>query len=168
MKGKTTQPRLKIEAEPFDRAVETIGMIAIILLVGMPIYYFGSLPELIPSHFDFSGNPDGYSGKGLIWLLPALGLIMYAGLYILNRYPHIFNYLVKITGENAFRQYKLATRFIRILNTSIACLFCYITYATIQTAMGNQSGLGDYSMFFFLILIFGTTGLYFYKSFTNK
>ncbi len=165
---RTTQPKINIEPEPIDWAIELIGIIAIILLSGLPMYYFDSLPDEIPSHFDISGNPDGYSGKGIIWLLPAVGLVMYVGLYFLNRYPHIFNYLITITQENALRQYKLATRFIRLLNTIVACLFCYITYATIQTAIGSQSGLGNYSVVFFLVSIFGVIGIYFYKSIKYK
>ncbi len=168
MKRKAAQPRIKIEPEPIDWAIELIGVIAIILLFTMPIYYFDRLPGLIPSHFAFDGTPDGYSGKITIWILPAIGIIMYAGMNILNRFPHIFNYLVKITEENARRQYKLATRFIRILNTIIAALFCYMTFVTIQTAIGNQDGLGEFSIIFCLILIFGSIGIYFYKSIKMK
>jgi len=36
----------------------------------------------------------------------------------LNKYPHVFNYLKKITPENALEQYTNATRMIRFLNLS--------------------------------------------------
>ena len=159
-----TRPKIKIENEPIDWIVQSIGIIGIILLIGLPIFHYSSLPDIIPRHYGFNGKPDGFSGKGIIWTLPAIGLVMYVGMAILNKFPHIFNYLIEITSENAERQYKIATKLLRFLNTIIVCVFCYITYATIQTALGKQSGLGSYFTPIFMVLIFGTIGIYLYKS----
>ncbi len=52
---------------------------------------------------------------------------------------------------------------IRLLNTLIVFNFSYITYATIKTALGEQSGLGNYFIAVFLISIFGTIGYFIYK-----
>ena len=163
-----TRPKLKIEPEPIDRIVESIGVIGVILLIGLPIIHYSGLPDIIPRHYGLSGEPDGFSGKGIIWTLPAIGLIMYVGMAILNKFPHIFNYPKEITSENAERQYKIATKLVRFLNTIIVCVFCYITYATIQTALGKQSGLGSYFTPIFVVLIFGTIGIYLYKSIREK
>ena len=159
-----TRPKIKIENEPIDWIVQSIGIIGIILLIGLPIFHYSSLPDIIPRHYGFNGKPDGFSGKGIIWTLPAIGLVMYAGMAILTKFPHIFNYLIEITSENAERQYKIATKLLRFLNTIIVCVFCYITYATIQTALGKQSGLGSYFTPIFMVLIFGSIGIYLYKS----
>jgi uncharacterized membrane protein len=163
-----TRPKIKIKSEPIDRIVESIGVIGIILLIGLPVFYYSSLPDIIPRYYGSSGEPDGFSGKGIIWTLPAIGLVMYVGMAMLNKFPHIFNYLIEITTENAERQYKIATKLLRFLNTIIACVFCYITYATIQTALGKQSGLGSYFTPIFMVLIFGIIGIYLYKSIREK
>ena len=163
-----TKPKIKIVPEPIDRIIESLGVIGIILLVGLPIFHYSSLPDIIPRHYGFNGEPDGFSGKGIIWTLPAIGLLMYLGMAILNKFPHIFNYLIEITSENAERQYIIATKLVRFLNTIIACVFCYITYATIQTALGQQSGLGSYFAPIFIVLILGTIGIYVYKSIRDK
>ncbi len=70
-----TRPKIKIEPEPIDRIVESIGVIGIILLIGLPVFYYSSLPDIIPKHYGLSGEPDGFSGKGIIWTLPAIGLV---------------------------------------------------------------------------------------------
>ena len=163
-----TKLKIEIEPEPIDRIVESIGVIGVILLIGLPIFHYSSLPDIIPRHYGLSGEPDGFSGKGIIWTLPAIGLVMYVGMAILNKFPHIFNYPKEITSENAKRQYKIATKLVRFLNTIIVCVFCYITYATIQTVLGKQSGLGSYFTPIFVVLIFGTIGIYLYKSIKEK
>lgn len=85
------RPKIEIETKPIDRVVELIGILGLIILLGLPIYFFDKLPESIPRHFGANGEPDGYSGKGIIWTLPIIGLIMYAGMFYLNKHPHIFN-----------------------------------------------------------------------------
>lgn len=158
------RPRLKIQLEPIDSLIEVIGIIGLILLIGLPIIYFSELPETIPRHFGFNGQPDGFSGKGIIWTLPIVGVVMYVGMFWLNKYPHIFNYPQQITEDNAERLYKMATRMMRTLNALIACIFAYITHSTIQTALGNQNGLGTLFTPVFMVLIFGTVGYFLFKS----
>ncbi|MCF8372563.1 MAG: DUF1648 domain-containing protein [Bacteroidales bacterium] len=158
------RPKLKIEMEPLDWIIEGIGIVALIGLVALPFLYFDDLPERIPHHFDIDGNVDRYGGKGMIWFLPVLGLILYTGMAVLNRFPHIFNYPGKITDENALRQYTLATRLLRGINTIIACFFLYISYQIIQSSMEEGRGFGSWPVILFLLLILGLTIIYFIRA----
>lgn len=144
------RPRVKIELDPIDWLLEIAGLIGLILLIILPYYYYDKLPDSIPRHFDFTGKPDGFSDKKVIWTLPLIGGVMYIGLAILNRFPHIFNYLQEITEENAKQQYRNATKLIRILNTILVYVFLYIAYASIQTALGNQKGLSPWFTVIFI------------------
>lgn len=158
-----TRPRINIKLEPIDKMIELIGLIGLITLIGLPIIYFNEFPDTMPIHFGANGEPDAWSGKGMIWTLPIIGVVLYLAMFGLNKFPHIFNYPQKITKDDAGKSYKIATRMIRTLNTLIACVFAYITYSTIQTALGNQNGLGILFTPIFLILIFGITGYFSYK-----
>ena len=162
------RPRIKIEKNLVDIATEIIGFLGLILLIGLPLYYFDKLPETIPSHFGTTGQPDGFIGKEIIWKLPIIGIVIYVGLFWLNKYPHIFNYPQQVSKENAERLYTILTRMIRTLNTIISCVLAYITYSTIQIALGSQNGLGVWFTLVFIILIFGTTGYFLYKSMSKK
>lgn len=161
------RPKIKIEKTSIDIVTEIIGLIGVVLLIGLPLYYFNTLPETIPRHFGANGEPDGFSGKGIIWALPIIGVLMYVGLFWLNKYPHTFNYPQKVTEENVEGLYTMGTKMIRTLNTIIASVFAYITYSTIQTALGNQNGLGAWFTPVFMLLIFGVTGYFLFKS-TSK
>ncbi|MEQ8237833.1 MAG: hypothetical protein RIA69_01405 [Cyclobacteriaceae bacterium] len=76
-----------------------------ILMIGFPIYYFNELSDIIPRHFNAASESVGFSQKNIIWTLPAMGLVMYIGVFFFNKYPHIFNYPNEMTNENAERQY---------------------------------------------------------------
>jgi uncharacterized membrane protein len=165
---KMARPQINIKPEAADWLIEIVGIIAILLLIGLPVYYYSSLPDVIPRHYGLDGQPDAYSGKGFIWTLPVIGVVMYTGLWILNRFPHVFNYPAEITPENALPMYRMAQRLIRIINTIMACLFAWLTYATILTALGKQQGLGSFFSPALLVLIFGPIGIYLFVAARKK
>jgi len=157
------KPRIKIQPEPIDRVIEFIGILGFMTLIALPIIYFNQLPNIIPVHFGFNGQPDGFGTKDVIWIMPVLGTFLFLGMSLLNKHPHILNYPQMVTEDNAERLYKTATRMMRVLNALVACIFAYMTFGTIQTALGNQNGLGTMFLTIFLILILGTTGYSSYK-----
>ena len=126
-----------------------------------------NLPERIPTHFNIAGEPDGYGSKSTLWILPVTAVIMYIGMTILELFPHIYNYPVEITPENAVRQYRIATRLIRILKTIIAILFSFLSYQTIKTALGITGGLGKVFLPVSLLITFGVIIIYVVGSLNN-
>ena len=56
-------------------------------------------------------------------VLCILSTLLYIGIGQLLRYPHLLNYPVKITEQNALRQYTLSTRFLRYLKMIIVLIF---------------------------------------------
>jgi len=158
------RPKIQIELESIDRVIQAIGLIALVALIGLPLYYFHQLPDIIPSHYGSNGEPDGFSGKRIIWTLPIIGIILNVGLHCLNKYPHTFNYPQKVTEENAKRLYTTATKVIRFLNAQIAIVFAYITYSTIHAALGTKSGLGKSFLLIFVLSNVLILGYLLYKS----
>ncbi|MCC5925753.1 MAG: DUF1648 domain-containing protein [Bacteroidetes bacterium] len=161
-------PKIAIQKESIDYVIERAGFIGLIVLIAVPAYYFGSLPEEVPRHFGADGNPTAWAGKGIIWLLPSMGLILFVKMSILAHFPHIYNYPTKVTEENAERLYRLATRMIRSLNTLIVFVFLYITYSSILTALGEQDGLHPGFMFAFMGSMFLVIGYYIFQSYRKK
>lgn len=67
-------------------------------------YYWSSvyeiLPDRIPSHFGFSGQPDGWVEKENIPFLLLAMAVVYIVLTIAGLFPKIINFPVKITPQN--------------------------------------------------------------------
>lgn len=160
MDSNPKRPKLKITWDLMDWVLECMGLACLVLLISTPAYYYADLPDSIPTHFNAAGEADGFSNKSSIWSLPILGWVTYSGMFILNRFPHIFNYPTPITAENAAHQYRIATKLIRSINFLIAGSFWYIVYSSVTTAIGESSGLGTYFLPIFLGVIFGTIGIY--------
>jgi len=150
------RPRIRPEKEPLDFLLEITSLVAVIAMVVVTAMNYAALPHTIPTHFNGAGQPDGYGGKGMIWLLPAITIIMYSVLSVVNLFPFRFNFPFNINEENAPRLYQHAMRSIRILNLLLVILFFYLTWQSISLANGKSGGLGlmFLPLTIFVIIIF--------------
>jgi len=139
------RPVIEVPKRPVDKSIDLLGFGAILFM-----FIFGAM-----NYGGFDGDPTQWSPKPILWLLPFIGLITWSGMYLLNKVPHIFNYLNPITPENALYQYTTATRFLRYLNTGIALIFANLFASMIQEGLGYQDGL---SMMFLPVMIVALLG----------
>lgn len=145
-----TRPKIKIQPDLIDNALDLISLGLVLFAFYFPFSVYSEMPDMIPSHFNAAGEVDALSGKEKVWWLPAITGVLYAGLFILNRYPHIFNYSVNITEENAEKQYTLATKLIRWINLYATGGLCYISYGVVNSAINTEESLGSWFLPVFL------------------
>ena len=148
------RPKIKIELTSIDKLIEIKGWVLLLILWGLTIYSLINLPAIIPTHFSFNGQPDNFGSKSIVLLLPIVGTILFAGMTILNKYPHVFNYPKRITVENALFQYTIATKMLRYLKTALVLIFSLIVLFTYTTAIGKTNGLGLWFLPVVLGLVF--------------
>lgn len=162
------QPRIKVPFSSMEVLLEMVSLAGLVFMVLMIIKVWGILPAVIPSHFNALGQPDGYSGKSSLIMLPVVGLLLYLMLGILRFFPHVYNYPRPITEQNAEVQYRLAINLLAWLKAQIICSFVYITWSTIKLVLKQSSGLGKGFLIVMLSAIFGTLGVYFYRAFRSR
>ncbi len=152
--NKEERPIYKIELSLLDKLLDILGWLILLLFWLMTVLNYSNMPDTIPTHFDLSGKPDSFGNKSTIFILPILCSILFVGMTILNKFPHIFNYPTKITSRNAESQYTIATRLIRYLKLIVILTFSTIGLMTSLTANNKLSGLGIGFLSVFLGLIF--------------
>lgn len=161
-------PKLKIAMTKTDKIIELIILliiIAVFIYVGLS---WDNIPKTVPTHYNVSGEIDGYGSKStIIFMLPVI-IIMYTMFSIFSKYPHIFNYIVKITPENMENQYRMAIQLLRIMKLEIVLVFSWIVFSMIRSALYGESKLGTLFVPIELIVIFVTLGIYFYRSVRAK
>jgi uncharacterized membrane protein len=146
-----TRPQIRLTLSPLDKKLELISKFLLVFMWVMTLYALLKLPTTIPTHFNASGQADDYGNKLTLLILPIIASIVYFGLTQLNKYPHIFNYITKITEDNAKKQYTIATRMLRFLKLSILVIFSLLILFIYFTTIGVTNGLG----FWFLPFTFG-------------
>ena len=145
------KPKITLQLTIADKIFEILGWTFVIAIWFLTIANFANMPDTIPIHYNATGQADGFGGKGHLLTLPLISTILFIGLTILNKFPHLFNYPANITPGNALRHYTNATRLIRYLKLIIVIIFGLIVLQTIRNVNGQISGLGAW----FLPLIFG-------------
>ena len=154
------RPRIKLQLKQTDKIIEIVGWISVVGIWALPLINYFDLPEIIPIHFNGAGKADGFGNKTHIFILPIISTLLFIGLTILNKHPHIFNYPSQITKENAVDQYTNATRMMRVLKLVIVLLFGLIVFKTIQNVNGHADWLGTWFLPFTIGLFIMLT-LYF-------
>jgi uncharacterized membrane protein len=162
------RPKTKLNLTILDKTFELVGWISIVTVWVLIITNFNNLPDIIPTHYNGSGQANGFGGKAVILILPFIATILFIGLTILNKFPHIFNYPTNITEENVLRQYTNATKLIRYLKLIIVIIFGLITFKTIQNTSGQEDGLGVWFLPLTIGLIFIPLTYFIIKSFKSK
>jgi Protein of unknown function (DUF1648). len=145
------RPIIKLELSITDKIFEVLGWCAMLMTWVLIITNYSKLPNIIPTHYNYAGQADSFGDKEKILILPIVATILFIGMTILNKYPHLFNYPKKITESNALKQYTIATRLIRCLKFAIVLTFGFIVFVSIRDANGLSSGLSA----LFLPLVIG-------------
>ncbi len=153
-------PRLVLALSTFDRVIEALSALIGLLLLVIPLTYYDELPDRIPQQYNAAGEVDIYGPKYMLWVLAGTGIALYGFLTFLCGRPHWFNYPVKITPENAKRQYRLATRWLRSMKLGVMLLVFYIVWATIRNARGEASGLSSALIFIVIGVNAALTAVY--------
>lgn len=151
----SSRPKLKIIPSPTDMVVEAVAFLGFALLL-VAVVYYPQLPERIPMHFNFAGKVDAWGAKSGLLPLIWIGIGSYLLLTIISRFPHIFNYPVAITPENAERQYRNAVSLMRWLKMETMWLMVYITWVIFQVAQGKASSMSSALTPIVLVVIIGT------------
>jgi len=126
-----------------------LNMAILILTISMfaiPAFYYTSLPEEIPIHFNFKGEADSFGAKSTIWAICGIGLI----LLLLVRFA-----LKNIPKNNATNTSKFLPQIIYIF---LLVIFNYLTFATILVSLSHWDDLGTWFLFS-IIIIFNLLGI---------
>ncbi|MCS6928575.1 MAG: DUF1648 domain-containing protein [Saprospiraceae bacterium] len=69
MAKKQLKPKIALDLTLTDRLLEALAALFAILVVAVPIAYYGELPERIPRHFDIAGQVDSHGPKHFVLIV---------------------------------------------------------------------------------------------------
>lgn len=106
------------------------------VFVALPFVYlaaiYGDLPERVPIHFDWRGQPDGYGPKAVLWLLPTFCI------------PLVLVSLASLRKRSQTTGVTPKQRTLSLITlVFISLLVCYILYSA---AEGGAINLGVFSI----------------------
>jgi len=162
------QPKLEMPRTGLEICCEAVAAITGAFVFIYLSATWTTLPEKVPTHFNFAGTPDQWGSKYMLLLLVGVTFVIYVGLSILSRFPHIYNYPFAITDENRQRQYLLARQMLTTLKAELVCVFVFMTWQTVSVARGRAADLTGWFIPVFLVVVFGTMIIYFIRAHRSR
>ncbi|WP_239618150.1 DUF1648 domain-containing protein [Cohnella mopanensis] len=168
LKPKHTRIKHDIPLTGQERVLQVLTLIVFLWGIVYLVAQWTDLPATVPAHYNGKGEIDRWGSKWELAILPAIAIILSAGLSVLSRFPHLYNYPVTITEENAVKQYSLARKMVIWMNLEIQVLFCYIEWTSVQAALGKSEGMWMWSIPILLVVLMGTLVVYIIRAFRSK
>ena len=114
------------------RMIAEVGSVLTIVAAWLIAFRaYSVLPARFPTHFGFSGRPDGWGRKEWVWFLPAISLVM----YVFDRYILA---LVASDPRHPGMVVGVAWLYFEML-----LMFLFIESRSIAVARGRAAGLGS-------------------------
>jgi len=151
----------------YSPLVDVLSFTLLILTAIYVISQYGQLPDEIPRHFNASGKPDAWGGKGfLIGILVLYGFAL-SQIFILNYFLFMnqdakdtmqFVNIPSIKKEELTEEQMQLIRqnmakMMAMINLFMSIMFSWILVGTVQTGMGQASGLSSWFMIIVIIII---------------
>lgn len=150
------RPDLNIQLTWKDKAIILISTVPIIFILVYLKMVWSDIPEIIPTHFGFSGVPDDFGSKNSLFIIVIIAISLHILLLVLSKAPKCYNYPVYITEKNAEPLYKIGKQLIILIDLEISFLFSILIWENVQTALGKANGVNSKILFLFIGVIFIT------------
>lgn len=143
----------KLERSAFERFLSIVSILLFAGSIVFSLVIWKHLPDKVPVHYGFSGEVNRWGSKWELVILPLISIMLYIFMRGLGKYPHIHNYPIKITEENAKDAYRISRSLMFVLGDIILIVFTIIFINSIVVALGWSEGLGFYLL---PLLLLGT------------
>ncbi|HEY9718265.1 MAG TPA: DUF1648 domain-containing protein [Trichormus sp.] len=162
------RPKLSIPLTKLEIGLELLTVPLVVLNFVLPIVYWHDLPDVVPSHFDLQGTPNGFSPRSIVWVVALFALGTYVAMTVVARFPHTFNYVFPITEKNAPKQYVLARKFLSILKLEGILLLFFAGWNIIQVGTGAATTADVTDMFTLTAMLLISCLVYIFSSYFVK
>ena len=102
---------------------------------------YSKATDIVPTHFNFSGEVDGWEGKGFYWILAA---IMLVGMIICASAAYnrkLVNLPIRLKPEVFYRQIGLISRMCRIMTIALGFIWLSVLLAMSASFIGMSESV---------------------------
>ena len=153
------RPKVSHKLTPLEMAVEAGALIGIVANMLLFVYYWPKLPDVAAAGI---GN-TGLSRSAMFSFVTLMPMVIYLGATVMGFFPRWYQYPVKITPENAAREYGLAANMLRVVKAEVVICMLIVEWVLINIGMGQDMTLSPPFMILFLGLLALTILFFIYE-----
>jgi hypothetical protein len=142
-----------------DWALEIVSLAVLAAIFLTLATYWPELPNRVPRHYGFAGNPNNWGNRDWMWVLPVTATVIYLSLTVAARYPGLINLPLTVNRDRPEVR-KLLLNMTLVLKATILFTLAYINWIGIHIALGRAETLGPIFLPVFLAVTFGPIVFY--------
>lgn len=148
--------KIRVRSIRYHRIVNSLCLLALLGSLLFLILNWSSIPEQIPGHFSISGEIDRWVNKIQLVVLYFVGVLIYIGLSMIERFPSIWNTGVTITAANQERIYHILKSMIVTLKLIVVVIFMFLLiYSTLLIDLPSGFTFVSLGVLFGTIIFYG-------------
>lgn len=147
--------RPEIKRTPYHIIMNTLS---ILVLVGTYLFLalsWKQIPSQIPGHYNGSGEINRWASKAELWILPSIGVFLYAMISLFEHFPQTWNTGIAVTEENREDVYRILKNMVVTLKLILVLTFSFLT---VWSSLSLP--LPVWFLPLFLVLLFGTLTIF--------
>lgn len=143
-----------------EKLLRAIGAAALLGVTAWLAAHWGSLPVRLPSHYGFSGEIDGWSGRGSLALVLGIGWGVWILLAVTRYFPRGWSFTgLPVTDRTRPALYRLLGEMLTVLQLIIALAFSFLTVWPL-----TFRPLPGWWLPVFVLGLFGSQGWYLWRA----
>ena len=119
-----------------DRLLELVAAAMAVCLLVLTGVLYSKAPDTVPSHFNFAGEIDGWSGKEVYWIMAVVFVVMMAVCASAAYNRKLVNLPIRLKEPVFYRQIGLIGRMCRIMTLVLSLMWLAILLAMSASFIG--------------------------------
>lgn len=150
-----------VMSKHFRTVIESIAVLGLIVQILLIAGLWNIIPDVVPIHFDFTGNVDATGKKSDILVLLFLTFGLYAGLSWLSTKTEHFNLPWKVREEDSEVQHTLARTFVSVLKAESVWILTLIVLQVVGVSLSLITKLNQVFIVGVVLITAATILVYF-------
>jgi len=119
-----------------DRILELVAAAMAVCLLVLTGVLYSKAPDTVPSHFNFAGEVDGWSGKEVYWIFAAVFIVMMVICASAAYNRKLVNLPIRLKPAVFYRQIGLISRMCRLMTLVSGVLWLTVLLAMSADIVG--------------------------------
>lgn len=138
------RPKLKIQKRKSERVWDIIGFSFYIGSIIFVFVFWRRIPEIIPAHYNASGEIDRWGSKWELFIFPLIGGVTCLFMQLFEKYPEWYNYPKRFNESNAEQFYLNGRKMVNQLKNIWLIFFSILLLEAVFLSLGINFVIGQW------------------------
>jgi hypothetical protein len=134
------QPKLVVPRSRAERIMQVVGIGAVVAMWVYVVRAWPDLPATVATHFDLTGQPDGWNGRATLLELPILATVFFVVFTLFENFPKA-HHLRRVTAAHVPAVHSLSRLGILWFKLVLVLGLGFGFAASVKVAHGKATGL---------------------------